>query len=318
MKRTGPSPEALAEKIRLALESSRNESPVVKKTAVRRIVHDATIGLNTAQVDELLDSVERHFPDRAYEENLREVQAAKRQSELQAENATLRAQLVSSETELRAFRNALQPFLASALQPLDASPFVEGTDRAAREALVLARRRLDALIAEPERLLLLMRAVGPIVHAFLRIDAAAHDSAGGLAGLFPKTAQPLESALQRLLGGAAGETLLGPVQETLRVWDRVAPSWIDTIQSASHQHMQSQLRRLDPRACEDDVSRRVPGLRDKAILKECQRRFDEWNRKPEAEKRRLFVESLERSLERAAASSGDDANPDSPGAFKKN
>lgn len=296
MRRPLPSAERTAEAIRTALLEHQDAIPTLKKAAVRRVLHDAVTGLHETEVETFLDAVERHFPDRAWEDSVREIEAARRQAQLEEENASLRAQLVASEKDLRTFRSALHPFLVSALQPLDASPLVDTGDHAARRAHVTARRRLDALLAEPERLLLLLRAAGPIVHAFLRIDHAVQQPDAGLRDLFPKSGETLEHALQRLLGGDAGDTLLGPVQETLEVWDRMAPRWVEALRASWREGGRAFLDQLDPKSCENAVPRRVPGLREIAVLKEFQRRFEELTHRQPKQRDREFLEAFRNAL----------------------
>lgn len=238
-----------------------------KKAALRRILHQALAGLEEAEAREFVDALRTRFPDRLFEAGARAHEAEGRLEKLEREVAQLRANREELKRRLdlaegmvnRLHRAATQPGTLGSVPP--GAPIPPPVDPVAVQPLFDAVALVITLAMEQEPL-------ANQLHASIAPPAGGKRATGTLADLLNTVAG---------LGpgqAAAAKESLAEIRRRMNVMKRQSAAMLESTEQTWKSGTQRIVESLDPREAEKEVPRKMPGLREAAVLKEVRQRFE--------------------------------------------
>lgn len=238
-----------------------------KKAALRRILHQALAGLEEVEAREFIDALRTRFPDRLFEAGARAHEAEGRLAKLEREVAQLRASREELRRRLdlaegminRLHRAVTQPGTLGSVPP--GSPAPPAVDPVGVQPLFDAIALVITLAMEQEPLAIQL-------HASIAPPAGGGRPQGTLADLL-KTVAALGPGQ-----AAAAKESLAEVRRRLNLMKRQAAAMMESSDQTWKSGTQRIVESLDPREAEKEISRKIPGLRDAAVLKEVRQRFE--------------------------------------------
>lgn len=254
--------------LREILSAPEFSSDQPRRAALRRTLAAASVGLTAPEADLLVDAIRSYFPDRTYESSAQAEELGDRVQNLEREVAALRKENEELQTQVRTVYRGLDRLVQSVVQA-EGGALVGGASTQAPR--------------EPERLDDFFAALGLLAAFAIREETIARsveDSLGRRSGR-PIDGEPLAKLLKTLArgeAGAGGPATTQEVQQKLDYLGLVPAAMMAGVNQSWKSGTTAILEYLHPDQCEKEISGKIPGLKDVAVLKEVRRRFQEfWN-----------------------------------------
>ena len=257
----------LVEQIRGILSSEEYAEERHRKAAIRRALHLAAAGLDQEEISTFLDRLRTRFPDRTYESLALARELESRNRELEEENRALPEEREALDDRLRKTDVILDRLWGK---------MVTG-DSGGGRALVggsgaAAPRRPEMLETAFEGLSALLE----FAHKLESITLEVERSLGprGPRPIDPPTMAEVWRGIGRNEGDAAAH--LARLREKLRYLGLLPAATVAGASQSWRGGTRQVLEHLDPEKVEEMISKRLPVLRDKAILDEVRNRFQQF------------------------------------------
>ncbi|MEZ4649561.1 MAG: hypothetical protein R3E97_12420 [Candidatus Eisenbacteria bacterium] len=255
------------EEIRRILASDEYPEERHRKAAIRRILHASAAGLDQDDLRRFMERIRARFPDRTYESLTLARELEARNRELEEENRALREERDSLSERLRGTDAALDKLWGR---------MVSG-DAAGGRAMIggsgsAAPRRPDLL--EPA-----FEGLGALIEFAQKLETIAVEVEKSLG---PRGARPIDpptmAELWRSVGRNEGDAQqhLSLIREKLRYLGLLPAATVAGANQSWKGGTRLILEHLDPEKADDAVSKKLPVLRDKAVLDEVRSRFQEF------------------------------------------
>jgi len=277
-------PAETARRLRVALVSPEYRTENQRKASLRKILHESVAGLDALAARVYVDELRARFPDRVYEATNRLLESESSRKELEA-----RAESLAMERDnLKARMRAAEVLLAGILDNTG------GSKGAAADGLLGTLMDADGIRRLTPAIVRLMAFVQAQETAMTGVD----ETLGRAAGAVPSVADLLRKLAK---GEGSPETVVAELERRLGAMTRLPAALLAGLAQSWKAGTQGVLEELDPRKIEAAVPKRLPGLREAAVLKEQRRRYEQfWD---ELDKnvehyyrdvfRRIYVEKME-------------------------
>ena len=255
------------ERIRGILSSEEYTEERHRKAAIRRTIHESAAGLDPEEVTTFLDRLRTRFPDRTYESLALARELGARNRELEEENRALREERETLDERLRKTDAALDRLWAKMISGGSAGgrAHVGGSGAAAPrrpELLEPAFEGLSALLDFAQKLETITveveRSLGP----------------RGVRPIDPPAMADVWRALGRNEGDASAH--LARLREKLRYLGLLPAATVAGANQSWRGGTRLVLEHLDPDKIDEMFSKKLPVLREKAVLDEVRNRFQQF------------------------------------------
>jgi len=252
-------PAETARRLRLTLASPEFRSENQRKASLRKILHEAVAGLDALAARVYVDDLRTRFPDRVYEatNRLLESESSRKELEARVENLTM------ERDNLKQRMRASEALLAGLLDP------AIGTKGGAADGMLGTLIDADGIRRLTPAMIRVM--------AFLAAQEAAMTGVDETLGRAGGTGAAVAEILRKLAKGEGSpETLVAELERRLGVMTKLPAALLAGLQQSWKAGTQRVLEDLDPRKIEAEVPKRLPGLREAAVLKEQRRRYEQF------------------------------------------
>lgn len=260
-----PSSAEVARRMRAMLDATDFRTEGHRKAALRRLLHENAAGMDEAALAAFLDEVRGRFPDRIFEATSRVRQLERRLEAVETEARELREEAA----RLRDRSLSGEGLLARIYKPVG-----EAGDRAGG----VVSGSVNAPPTDPEAQARFAEVVSALILFALDQDATANtveESIGrGQAAGRDVTLAELARRIARGEGRVSEDT--AELDRRLRRMRLMPAALLAGIQQSWKGGTRGVLEYLDPKAAEAEVPKRLPGLREAAVLKEVRRRYEEF------------------------------------------
>jgi hypothetical protein len=258
-------PAEVARRMRAALDATDFRTEGHRKAALRRLLHENAAGMDENALAAFLEDVRGRFPDRIFEATSRVRQLEGRLEAIDKEARDLRDEVA----RLREKSQSGEGVLARIFKTVG-----EGADRAGG----VVSGSLNAPPTDPEAQARFADVVSALILFAIDQDATSHtveESLGrGQTGGRDVTLADLARRIARGEGRVNEDT--AELERRLRRMRLMPAALLAGIQQSWKGGTRGVLEYLDPKAAEAEVPKRLPGLREAAVLKEVRRRYEEF------------------------------------------
>ena len=257
-------PAETARRLRLTLASPEFRSENQRKAALRRLLHEAVAGLDAPSARVYVDELRSRFPDRVYEATNRLQESESARKELEKKVEAMAAERDRMTARLRAAEALLTGFLEAPAAAKSAAGAGGGGDALLGPLLdAEGIRRLAPVLAR------LMAFVAAQETAMAGVDETVGRSGSSGAGVH-------ELVVRLAKGEGSPETSVAELERRLAALTRLPAALLAGLMQSWKAGTQGVLEELDPRKVEAEIPKKLPGLREAAVLKEQRRRYEQF------------------------------------------
>ncbi|TPW03834.1 MAG: hypothetical protein FD129_2983 [bacterium] len=216
-------------------------------------------GLDAIAARVYVDDLRTRFPDRVYEATNRLLESESHRKDLESRVESLAIERDNLKTRMRAAEMLLAGLLDN----------TGGTQGAAADGMLGTLMDADAIRRLGPALGRLMAYVQAQETAMAGVDETlgrAGSAGTGVADLLRKLAR----------GEGSPETSVAELERRLGLLTKLPAALLAGLQQSWKAGTQGVLEDLDPRKIEADMPKRLPGLREAAVLKEQRRRYEQF------------------------------------------
>lgn len=252
-------PAETARRLRLTLASPEFRSENQRKASLRKILHEAVAGLDALAARVYVDDLRTRFPDRVYEATNRLLESESSRKDLEARVESLTMERDNLKQRMR----ASEALLAGLLDPAG------GSKGGAADGMLGTLMDADGIRRLTPAMIRVM--------AFIQAQEAAIAGVDETLGRAGGTGAAVAEILRKLAKGEGSpETLVAELERRLGAMTRLPAALLAGLQQSWKAGTQGVLEALDPRKIEADMPKRLPGLREAAVLKEQRRRYEQF------------------------------------------